>query len=159
MNSTTTLKASDSVAMLASTGALLVGYGVARSGASLFGELRNVLFAKVAQNSIRKISRQTFLHLLNLDLNFHLSRQVGALSRAIDRGTRGINFLLTSMIFNVVPTALEVSMVAGLLAYNCGPQFAMVTFGCTVLSFFKLAALTMDSCHRLAEWAEGLLVL
>jgi len=70
------------------------------------------------------------LHLLTLDLNFHLSRQVGSLSRAIDRGTRSISFLLSSMIFNVFPTALEVSMVAGLMAYNCGPEFAAVTVGC-----------------------------
>ena len=62
--------------------------GAARAGASLFNELRNAVFAKVAQSSIRTVAKRTFLHLHNLDLNFHLSRQTGALSRAIDRGTR-----------------------------------------------------------------------
>ena len=62
--------------------------GAARTGASLFNELRNAVFAKVAQGSIRTVARRTFLHLHNLDMNFHLKRQTGALSRAIDRGTR-----------------------------------------------------------------------
>ena len=62
--------------------------GAARTGASLFNELRNAVFAKVAQGSIRAVAKRTFLHLHNLDLSFHLSRQTGALSRAIDRGTR-----------------------------------------------------------------------
>ena len=62
--------------------------GAARTSASLFNELRNAVFAKVAQGSIRTVARRTFLHLHNLDMNFHLKRQTGALSRAIDRGTR-----------------------------------------------------------------------
>ena len=62
--------------------------GIARAGAGLMNELRNAVFAKVAQNSIRKVARNVFLHLHNLDLSFHLSRQTGALSKAIDRGTR-----------------------------------------------------------------------
>ncbi len=62
--------------------------GAARIGSSLFHELRNAVFAKVAQSSIRRISRRTFLHLHSLDLSYHLSRQTGAMSRAVDRGTR-----------------------------------------------------------------------
>ena len=62
--------------------------GVARTGAALFNELRNAVFAKVAHNSIRKVAKNVFLHLHDMDLNFHLSRQTGALSKAIDRGTR-----------------------------------------------------------------------
>ena len=62
--------------------------GAARTSGSLFNELRNAVFAKVAQGSIRSVAKRTFLHLHNLDLNFHLKRQTGALSRAIDRGTR-----------------------------------------------------------------------
>ena len=62
--------------------------GAARTSASLFNELRNAVFAKVAQGSIRTVAKRTFLHLHNLDLTFHLKRQTGALSRAIDRGTR-----------------------------------------------------------------------
>lgn len=62
--------------------------GAARAGSSLFNELRNAVFAKVAHSSIRRVARNVFLHLHNLDLSFHLSRQTGALSKAIDRGTR-----------------------------------------------------------------------
>lgn len=89
--------------------------GIARTGAAAFNELRNAVFAKVAQDSIRKIARNVFLHLHSLDLNFHLSRQTGALSKAIDRGSRGINFVMSALVFNVVPTMFEVTLVAGIL--------------------------------------------
>ena len=64
------------------------GDGSARIGATLFGEMLNAVFAKVGQRAIRKVARETFDHLLNLDLKFHLSRQTGGLTRAIDRGTK-----------------------------------------------------------------------
>ena len=69
----------------------------------------------MAQKAIRKVACNVFEHLLRLDLNFHLSRQTGGLTRAIDRGTKGISFLLTSMVFHILPTALEISMVCGIL--------------------------------------------
>jgi ABC transporter ATM len=89
--------------------------GTTRIGATLFQELRNAVFARVAQKAIRKVASKVFEHLLRLDLNFHLTRQTGGLTRAIDRGTKGISFLLTSMVFHVFPTALEISMVCGIL--------------------------------------------
>ena len=92
---------------------LVVGYGVSRIGASLCNEMRNAVFAKVTQNAIRTVANRVFRHLHQLDLSFHLDRQTGAVSRVIDRGTRGINFIMSSMVFNVIPTALEVSMVSG----------------------------------------------
>ncbi|KFM65308.1 ATP-binding cassette sub-family B member 7, mitochondrial, partial [Stegodyphus mimosarum] len=92
--------------------AIIIGYGATRTGAALFNELRNAVFAKVANNSIRRVAKSVFLHLHNLDLSFHLSRQTGALSKAIDRGTRGINFVLSALVFNVVPTAFEVALVS-----------------------------------------------
>ena len=67
------------------------------------------LLRERAQKAIRRVARNTFGHLLNLDLSFHLSKQTGGLTRAIDRGTKGISFLLTSMVFHIVPTALEIS--------------------------------------------------
>lgn len=67
---------------------------LARGGASLFSELRNYVFAQVAQNSVRSVGKRLFLHLHNLDLNFHLSRQTGAMSKAIDRGTRLVSYYL-----------------------------------------------------------------
>merc|ERR1719187_1596896 len=96
----------------------LIGYGVARAGALGFSELRNAVFAKVAQHSIRTIAQNVFRHLHNLDLSFHLNRQTGALSKTIDRGSRGIATVLNAMIFNIVPTIFELSLVTGILAYT-----------------------------------------
>lgn len=89
--------------------------GVSRAGASFFNEVRNAVFGKVAQNSIRRIAKNVFLHLHNLDLAFHLSRQTGALSKAIDRGTRGISFVLSALVFNLLPIMFEVILVSGVL--------------------------------------------
>eukprot|EP00742_Colponemidia_sp_Colp-10_P007986 GILJ01008618.1.p1 GENE.GILJ01008618.1~~GILJ01008618.1.p1 ORF type:complete len:697 (+),score=108.01 GILJ01008618.1:50-2140(+) len=124
------LTATDAIAAMPLT--MLFGYGIARAGASAFQELRNAVFSKVAQNAIRRVARNTFDHLLSLDLKFHLDRQTGALSRIIDRGTRGINFILTSMLFNVLPTALEIAMVCGILGARCGSSYAAVAAGTMV---------------------------
>lgn len=115
------------LALFVSPAAVLVGYGIARAGASACNELRNAVFSKVALRAIRTVSKKVFSHLLDLDLRFHLSRQTGALNRVIDRGSRAINFILTSMVFNVVPTILEISMVSGILAYSYGASFAWIT--------------------------------
>ncbi|XP_071380838.1 iron-sulfur clusters transporter ABCB7, mitochondrial isoform X2 [Centroberyx affinis] len=109
--------------------AVLIGYGVSRACAALFNEMRNAVFGKVAQSSIRRIAKNVFLHLHNLDLGFHLSRQTGALSKAIDRGTRGISFVLSALVFNLGPTVFEMSLVSAILYYKCGGQFAAVTVG------------------------------
>ncbi|KPP72527.1 ATP-binding cassette sub-family B member 7, mitochondrial-like [Scleropages formosus] len=103
--------------------------GVSRAGAALFNELRNAVFGKVAQSSIRRIAKNVFLHLHSLDLGFHLSRQTGALSKAIDRGTRGISFVLSALVFNLGPTVFEMALVSTILYYKCGGQFALVTIG------------------------------
>ncbi len=89
--------------------------GAARFGSSAFQELRSAVFSKVSNEAVRNVGASTFLHLHQLDLNFHLSRQTGALSRTIDRGTRGINFLMSAMLFNIAPTILEIGLVAGVL--------------------------------------------
>ena len=109
--------------------ALVVGYGIARAGSAGLNELRNAVFAKVAQHSIRSIAQNVFKHLHNLDLSFHLNRQTGALSKTIDRGSRGIATVLNAMVFNIVPTIFEMSLVTGILAYKCGPQFSIVALG------------------------------
>ncbi|CCE35017.1 probable ATP-binding cassette transporter protein, mitochondrial [Claviceps purpurea 20.1] len=108
-------------------GSMIVAYGATRIGATLFQELRNAVFASVAQNAIRGVARNVFDHLLRLDLNFHLSKQTGGLTRAIDRGTKGISFLLTSMVFHIIPTALEISLVCGILTWQYGANFAAIT--------------------------------
>uniref|UniRef100_A0A3B5A914 Iron-sulfur clusters transporter ABCB7, mitochondrial n=1 Tax=Stegastes partitus TaxID=144197 RepID=A0A3B5A914_9TELE len=109
--------------------AVLIGYGVSRACAAAFNELRNTVFGKVAQSSIRRIAKNVFLHLHNLDLGFHLSRQTGALSKAIDRGTRGISFVLSALVFNLGPTVFEMGLVSAILYYKCGGQFAAVAVG------------------------------
>ncbi|MCJ1376034.1 Iron-sulfur clusters transporter atm1, mitochondrial [Loxospora ochrophaea] len=108
-------------------GTMIVAYGTTRIAAAVFQEVRNAVFASVAQKAIRRVACNVFNHLLRLDLNFHLSRQTGGLTRAIDRGTKGISFLLTSMVFHILPTALEISMVCGILTYQYGPKFAAIT--------------------------------
>ncbi|GAA5865767.1 hypothetical protein JCM8547_002771 [Rhodosporidiobolus lusitaniae] len=113
--------------VFAIAGTVVLGYGLARISASLFSELRNAVFASVAQGAIRRVARSVFAHLLNLDIGFHLTRQTGGLTRAIDRGTKGISFLLSSVVFHVVPTALEISMVCGILSYKFGWDFAALT--------------------------------
>lgn len=115
-------------------GASILGYGAARIGATAFSELRNAVFASVAQRSISSVARSVFEHILALDHSWHLTHQTGSVTRAIDRGTKGISFLLSSMLFHIVPTALEISLVCGILSYRCGPSFAAVA-GVTILAY------------------------
>ncbi|KAJ4004935.1 Iron-sulfur clusters transporter atm1, mitochondrial [Fusarium irregulare] len=120
-------------------GAMILAYGASRIGATVFQELRNAVFASVAQNAIRRVACNVFDHLLRLDLTFHLSKQTGGLTRALDRGTKGISFILSSMVFHIMPTALEISMVCGILTYNYGAKFAALT----VLTMVSYTAFTI----------------
>ncbi|PIA16756.1 ABC iron exporter Atm1 [Coemansia reversa NRRL 1564] len=107
--------------------AMLIGYGAARLGAALFQELRNAIFANVQQSAIRSLALNVYKHLLDLDMRFHMSRETGGLTRAIDRGTKGISFILSSLVMHLVPTLLEIGFVAGILAHQFGAQYAVVT--------------------------------
>jgi ATP-binding cassette subfamily B (MDR/TAP) protein 7 len=122
--------------------ALLIGYGLARAGASLFQELRNAVFAIVAQSAIRRVATQTFYHLHQMDLRFHLSRQTGGLARAIDRGTRGISLVLSSLLFNVVPTILEIGLVCAILGWHFGSPYVAVTLGALIIYTVYTFAIT-----------------
>jgi len=108
--------------------ALVVAYGLVRVAQQAFAELREFFFARVAQRSIRKVALRTFRHLHALSLRFHLDRQTGGLSRAIERGTKGIEFLLNFMLFNILPTMLEIVLVCGILWYLFDVWYALVTF-------------------------------
>jgi len=108
---------------------LLLGYGISRATASGMQELRNATFAHVAQDAIRRVGRSVFDHVHSLDMQFHLTRNTGQLSRVLDRGNRSISFVLNAMVFNVVPTTLEVGVVTGLMAYNFGSAHASVILG------------------------------
>jgi len=113
--------------VLTVAGTVLLGYGSARLGATLFSELRNAVFSRVAQGAIRTAARNVFSHLHKLDLDFHLSRQTGGLIRAIDRGTKGINQILSSIVFHVGPTAFEISLVTGILVSQYGTAYGILT--------------------------------
>jgi len=120
-------------AMLALPLALLVAYGALRLASSLFGELRDVVFAKVTQRSIRRVAQKVFEHLHALSLRFHLERQTGGVSRDIERGAAGIRFLLNFMLFNILPTLLEIGIVAVILLVKYDPWYAIITLGTLVV--------------------------
>ena len=120
-------------ALLAVPVSLVIGYGLLRLFSTLFGELRDALFAKVTQRAIRRVALQVFEHLHSLSLRFHLERQTGGVSRDIERGTRGISFLLTFLLFNILPTLLEIGLVAGILFVKYDPLFAIITFATLVI--------------------------
>ncbi len=107
---------------------VIAGYGLARLAAQTFGELRDAVFAKVGQHAIRSVALTTFRHLHGLALRFHLDRQTGGLSRTIERGTKGIQFLLTFTLFNILPTMFEILLVCGILLYKYDAWFAIITF-------------------------------
>ncbi len=112
--------------MMAVIISLIIAYGTLRLANVLFGEIRDMLFGRVTERAMRRIGLKVFNHLHKLDLDFHLSRQTGGLSRDIERGTSGISFLMRFMVFNIGPTLLEIGMVTFLLLYNYGFTFALV---------------------------------
>ena len=107
--------------------ALIIAYGVLRFSTSLFAELRDVVFSRVAERGMRRIGLKVFSHLHRLDLDFHLSRKTGGLSRDIERGTSGIAFLLRFMLFNIVPTLLELALICGILLFNYSFWYVIIT--------------------------------
>ncbi|MEO1767146.1 ABCB family ABC transporter ATP-binding protein/permease [Thiobacter aerophilum] len=108
-------------------------YGALRFASTLFGELRDAVFAKVTQRAIRRVALKVFSHLHALSLRFHLERQTGGVSRDIERGTRGIGFLLNFMLFNILPTLVEIGLVAAILIVNYDIRFALVVFATLVV--------------------------
>lgn len=105
---------------------LIVAYGTLRLLNVLLGEVRDTLFGRVTERAMRRIGLNVFKHLHNLDLGFHLDRRTGGLSRDIERGTSGISFLMRFMVFNIVPTLLEIGLVVGLLLFQFGWSFAFI---------------------------------
>ena len=143
VNSLTELSSGINLLMLAPV-ALIIAYGAARIISFTFVAVRDALFSKVSQHSIRQISLNMFRHLHNLSLQFHLNRQTGALAKYIDRGTKGIDFLLRYVLFNVVPTFFEIFLVSGILFYLYGPWYAVVTL--TTISLYSYLT------FQITEW-------
>lgn len=130
-------------ALLAVPVALIVAYGVLRLASTAFGELRDAVFAKVAQGAIRRVALETFNHLHRLSLRYHLNRQTGGVTRDISRGTRGIGSLLSFMLFNILPTILEIGMITTILVTMYDWRFAVVTLG-TVLVYTVFTILVTE---------------
>lgn len=106
--------------------AFLLLYGFFRFGGVFFGELRDALFSRVTERAMRRIGLRVFEHLHQLELNFHLSRQTGGITRDIERGTSGINFLMRFMMFNIVPTLFEILMVAVIFTVAFSAWYALI---------------------------------
>ena len=120
-------------ALLAVPVALLAIYGILRFSATMFAELRDVVFVPVTQRAIRRVALGVFRHLHSLSLRFHLDRQTGGMTRDIERGTRGISTLLSYLIFSIIPVILEFSLVAAVLLAKFDWRFAAVTFGAVIV--------------------------
>jgi len=123
--------------------AVIIAYGVARVMSQGFNELRNAVFAKVGQRAVRQLTLTAFRHVHALSLRFHLARRTGALSRAIERGTAGIDFLLSFMLFNVVPTLFEILLVCAILWRLYDWRFAVVIFT-TITVYIAFTFLVTD---------------
>lgn len=108
--------------------AFLLFYGALRFGSVFFGEVRDALFSRVTEHAMRKVGLRVFNHLHQLELSFHLDRQTGGISRDIERGTNGISFLMRFLMFNIVPTQLEILMVAVIFALLFSYWYAVLTF-------------------------------
>ena len=108
-------------------------YGGLRFGSVFLGELRDAVFSRVTESAMRKVGLEVFAHLHQLELDFHLSRQTGGISRDIDRGTNGINFMMRFMVFNILPTILELIGVMLILLFAFDVWFSAVTLVCVVV--------------------------
>jgi len=124
--------------------ALILAYGAARVLAQALGEIRDAVFAPVAQRAIRNLALEVFGHLHALSLRFHLERQTGGLSRVIERGTQGMEFLIRFTTFNILPTLLEIAMVGAILWRLYDWRFTVVTLG--VIAAYIVFTIT------LSEW-------
>ncbi|MEX2523388.1 MAG: ABC transporter ATP-binding protein/permease [Gammaproteobacteria bacterium] len=127
--------------------AFLLLYGLLRFGSIIFGEIRDAIFGRVTERAMRRIGLSVFKHLHSLDLDFHLSRRTGGLARDIERGTTGISFLMRFLLFNILPTLFEITLIAGILLYNYGIWYAaIIVAAVTVYIIFSILV---------TEWRTG----
>ena len=112
---------------------LVAAYGAVRFTNVLFSELRDVLFGRVTEHAMRRISLEVYTHIHQLDLEFHLNRKTGGLARDIERGVSGISFVMRFFVFNIGPTILELSFVIGILSINYGFEYALIIITAVIL--------------------------
>lgn len=141
------IKASSPEALLVVPVSIIVAYGLLRISASVFNELREAVFARVTQNAVRKVALQVFEHLHSLALSFHLARQTGGVSRDIERGTRGIQSLISYSLYSILPTLVEFCLVLGYLAYSYDIWFAAITLAALVLYIIFTIVVTEWRTH------------
>jgi ATP-binding cassette subfamily B protein len=133
-------------------GSLLLAYGALKLGATLFNELRDVVFARVRYRAMRRLSTRVLEHLHRLSLRYHLERRSGAVSRDLERGTRSVATILNYMVFSMLPVLVEFTLVAAILISGYPPVFALVTFGAVGLYIAFTFAITewrMDYRHHM----------
>lgn len=119
---------------------LTVAYGLARLGTVAFQELRDAIFVRVGQRALRRLALETFTHIHRLSLRYHITRKTGGLSRIIERGVKGVDFLLRFMLFSIGPLILELAMVAVIFATVFGVSYMLVVVGViTLYVWFTLA--------------------
>jgi ATP-binding cassette, subfamily B, heavy metal transporter len=121
-----TAKSGVEVALLSVPVFMVLAYGVGRILMVAFAQMRDAVFSKVGQRAVRQLSNETFRHLHQLSLSFHLGRRTGALSRIISRGINGVDSVLRFALFNTFPTALEIALVCGVIAYSFGHLYVWV---------------------------------
>jgi len=141
------VKTSSPQALLVVPLGIIIAYGLLRISASLFTELREALFARVTQNAVRKVALQVFEHLHSLALSFHLARQTGGVSRDIERGTRGIQSLISYSLYSILPTLIEFCLVLGYFAYSYDIWFAAITLTALVLYIIFTIVVTEWRTH------------
>jgi len=141
------IKVSSPQALLVVPVSIIVAYGLLRISASVFNELREAVFARVTQNAVRKVALQVFEHLHSLALSFHLARQTGGVSRDIERGTRGIQSLISYSLYSILPTLVEFCLVLGYFAYAYDIWFAAITFAALVLYIIFTIVVTEWRTH------------
>ena len=134
--------------------ALLLGYGALRLASTVFSDLRDIVFAKVTQRAIRRVGLEVFRHLHNLSLRFHLERQTGGVSRDIERGARGISSLINFTLFSILPTLIEISLVAGILFTRFDWVFAAITLAVLVIYIALTITITEWRTHIRREMNE-----
>ena len=129
--------------------ALVFVYGALRFANVLFGEIRDTLFGRVTERAMRRVAHQVFIHLHRLDLDYHLNRKTGGLSRDIERGVSGISFLMRFMVFSILPALIEIFLVVGILLFQYGWAFGLTT----VLSIFTYILFSV----RITDWRKDFL--
>ncbi len=144
----------DARALLVVPVALLVGYGLLRLSVSLFTELREIVFSRVTQEATRSITLSVFRHLLDLSLRFHLERQMGGMTRDIERGSQGVSSLISYTLYSILPTIIEVSLVIGYLLWQYELSFGLIALCALVLYVWYSIRVTDWRTHFRRELNE-----